>query len=165
MNLIVAVDDSWGIGTDNKLLVSLKEDMAFFRRMTKGKVVVMGRKTLESLPGKKGLPDRTNIVMTRSPDFKADRCTVVSTDDDLFHEIARYEPDDVFIIGGESIYRQFYSLCDKLYITKIYADFGADSFMVNVDMDKNFHIIEESRMYTENGINYKFFTYERIGNE
>lgn len=162
MNLIVAVDDRWGIGADNGLLASIPGDMAFFKRMTGGKVVVMGRKTLESLPGGRGLPGRTNIVMTRQPGFTAERCIVVRSDEELFAELARFDTDDVFIIGGASIYSRFYAMCDKLYVTRMYADLGADTFMVNLDEDDGFEITEESCMYSENGIDYKFYTYERV---
>ena len=92
MNMIVAADSRWGIGKNNGLLASLPSDMKYFREHTAGKVVVMGRKTLESLPGKRGLPGRTNIVLTTRPDFEAERCITVNSEEELFERIAAYEP-------------------------------------------------------------------------
>lgn len=165
MNLIVAVDEKWGIGRDNELLASVPGDMEYFKQKTMNKVVVMGRKTLESLPKKRGLPKRVNYVLTRRPDFEAERCIVVHSEEELMAELDRFPPDDVFIIGGDSIYRRFYERCDKLYITKMYADLGADRFMVNLDEDDRFAVTWESDLQHENGIDYRFLVYERAGAE
>ena len=89
MNLIAAVDKNWGIGLKNKLLVSIPDDMKFFRQTTTGKVVVMGRKTLESFPGGKPLKNRVNIVMTRDKDYRADGAVVVHDLDELHEELKK----------------------------------------------------------------------------
>ena len=162
MNLIVAVDENWGIGCNNELLANIPGDMAYFKEKTMDKVVVMGRKTLESLPGKRGLPKRTNIVMTTQQDFEAERCIVVHNDEELAEELSKYDTDDVFLIGGGSIYKKYYGLCEKLYVTKMYANLNADTFMVDLDMMDDFVISWESAMQHENGIDYKFFVYERV---
>ena len=99
MDLIVAAAKSWGIGKDNGLLASLPTDMKYFKEHTMGKVVVMGRKTLESLPGKKGLPKRTNIVLTTNPDYEAERCIIVNSEDELFEKLSEYDPEEVMLIG------------------------------------------------------------------
>ena len=161
MNLIVAVDKNWGIGKDNHLLASLPGDMKYFKEQTMGKVVVMGRKTYESIPGGKGLPKRTNIVMTSNTDYSADGAIVVHNEQELFDEIKKYDAEDVFLIGGASLYNKYYKLCDKLYITRIDADLGADTFITNMDEDSNFEIISESENQSDNGIEYKFLIYER----
>ena len=161
MNLIVAADNKWGIGKDGKLLAHLPTDMKYFREHTEGKAVVMGRKTLESLPGKKGLPKRVNYVLTKNPDFKAERCIAVNTEDELWDAISRYEPDNVWLIGGASLYNWFYSMCDRLYVTKMDADLDADTFITNFDEDPDFEIISESEPITENGITYRFVVYEK----
>lgn len=161
MNLIVAVDERWGIGCDNALLASIPGDLKYFKEKTTGKVVVMGRRTLESMPGGRGLPNRTNFVMTSRPEFTAERCCVVHSEAELAEALAEYPSEDIFIIGGESIYRKFYERCDKCYVTKMYADLGADRFMVNLDEDARYRVTWQSEKQEENGIPYRFFLYER----
>lgn len=161
MNLIVAADSKWGIGKDGGLLAHLPSDMKYFREHTEGKAVVMGRKTLESLPGRKGLPKRVNYVLTSNPDFRAERCVAVHSEDELWDALSRFDPDDVWLIGGASLYNWFYTLCDRLYVTKIDGDLGADAFITNFDEDPGFEIISESEPITENGITYRFVVYQK----
>ena len=161
MDLIVAADRNWGIGKDGGLLADLPTDMKYFREHTTGKVVVMGRKTLESLPGKKGLPKRTNIVLTTNPDYEAERCTIVNSEDELFEEISKYEPEEVMRMGGGAMYNKYYKLCDKLYVTKIDAVLGADTFIANFDEDPDFEVASESEPITENGLTFKFVVYKK----
>ena len=161
MDLIVAADKKWGIGKDGGLLASLPSDMAYFKEHTMGKVVVMGRKTLESLPGGRGLPKRTNIVLTTKKDYEAERCIIVNSEKELFEKIAEYDPDDVMLIGGGAMYRKYYKHCDKLYVTKIDADLGADTFIPDFDEDPNYEITSESGPITENGLKFHFVIYEK----
>lgn len=161
MNLIVAVDNKWGIGRDNGLLAHLPGDMAYFKAITTGKTVVMGRKTLESMPGKRGLPNRTNYVLTTNPDYEAERCIVVHSDEELMKALAGLEPDEVFLIGGATMYNKYYKMCDKLYITKMDADLNADTGIVNIDEDPDYEVVSESEPMTENGVTYRFLVYER----
>jgi dihydrofolate reductase len=161
MNLIVAADSRWGIGKNGGLLADLPTDMKYFREHTRNRVVVMGRRTLESLPGKKGLPKRVNFVLTSNADFEAERCTVVHSEDELWEALSKYEPDEVFLIGGATLYNRFYKYCDKLYVTKIDADLGADIFIVDFDKDPDFEIISESKPVTENGLTYRFVIYKK----
>lgn len=161
MNMIVAVDHNWGIGRDNGLLASVPGDMAFFKSTTMDKVVVMGRKTLESMPGKRGLPKRINYVLSSNKEFEAERCIVVNTEEELFEALEQYNPDDVFLIGGASLYNKYYELCDKLYITKMQADLNADTFIANIDKDDRFEVSYESELHEDNGIKYRFYTYVR----
>jgi dihydrofolate reductase len=121
----------------------------------------MGRRTLESLPGKKGLPKRTNYVLSANQDFEAEGCIVVHSENELFDEIDRYPPDKVFLIGGASLYNRFYRYCRKLYVTRIEADLGADAFIVNFDEDPDFEIVSVSDPVTENGITFRFTVYEK----
>lgn len=162
MNLIVAVDNKWGIGKDGGLLAHVPGDMKYFREMTTGKVVVMGRKTLESMPGKKGLQNRTNYVLTTKEDYAAEGCNIVHSEQELFDAISQYEPDEVFLIGGAALYNAYYNLCDKLYITKMNADLGADTFIVNIDEDPDYKVTSESEVHSENGIDYKFCVYTKF---
>ena len=162
VNLIVAVDRKWGIGRDGGLLASLPTDMKYFRKMTSGKVVVMGRKTLESMPGRKGLPNRTNYVLTSNPSYEADGCIIVNTPEELWTELAKHDTDDVFLIGGAAIYNAFYKLCDRLYITKIDADLCADTFIVNMAEDTDFELETESEPVDENGLSFRFTVYKNV---
>lgn len=162
MNLIVAVDNKWGIGKDGGLLAHVPGDMKYFKEMTTGKVVVMGRKTLESMPGGKGLPNRINYVLTTKEDYEAEGCNIVHSEEELFDAVSKYEPDEVFLIGGAALYNAYYNLCDKLYITKMDADLGADTFIVNIDEDPDYKVTSESEVHSENGINYIFCVYTKV---
>lgn len=161
MNLIAAADESWGIGKDGGLLVHLPGDLRYFKEKTKGKVVVMGRTTLESLPGAKPLPNRTNIVLTRDESFEREGCIVVHSMEQLLDECANYDPEDVMIIGGEQIYIQLIRQCERLFITKIFGDFNADKHLMNVDKMRSFELVWESDVMNENGISYQFLEYRR----
>ncbi|MBC5754502.1 dihydrofolate reductase [Roseburia sp. BX0805] len=161
MNLIAAVDKNWAIGYQNKLLTSIPEDMKFFRQTTTGKVVVMGRKTLESFPGKKPLKNRTNIVLTKNPSYQAEGVIVVHNEDELREELKKYDSEDIFVIGGESIYRQFLDECDKAYITKIEYAYTADAYFPNLDEKEEWKITAESEEHTCFDLEYFFLTYEK----
>ena len=161
MDLIVAADRKWGIGKNGGLLAHIPTDMKYFRDHTMGKTVVMGRKTLESMPGGKGLPGRTNYVLTSQRGFSAERCITVCSIDELREELAEYDPDDVFLIGGATLYNRLYKECNRLYVTKIDADLDADTFIVNFDDDPDFEIESESAPVTENGLTYRFTVYKK----
>ena len=120
MNMIVAADINCGIGKDGGLLTHLSGDLKYFKEKTLGKVVVMGRKTLESLPGGKPLPGRTNIVLTSNPDFNKEGCIVVRNMDELRSKCSEYPEDMVMIIGGAMLYNALMEECESLFITKIY---------------------------------------------
>ena len=133
MNIIVAVDKNWAIGNDNKLLVSIPQDMKFFRETTTGKVVVMGRKTLESFPGGQPLKKRTNIVLTRDKNYQVKDAIVVHTVDELLQELKKYDEEEIYVIGGESIYRQMLPYCRVAHVTKINHAYEADTYFPNLD--------------------------------
>jgi len=161
MNLIVAVDQNWGIGKDGALLCSIPGDLKYFKAKTTGKVVVMGRSTLESMPNGKPLPNRTNIVLTRRTDFEVEGAIIVHDMEELKYEINKYVADDVFIIGGASVYNELIESCDTLYITKIYHTFDSDVKIKNVDEMPQFKVAWKSDIWEENGFNYQFFEYKR----
>ena len=161
MNLIVACDKNWGIGKDGSLLCNIPGDLKYFKEKTMGKTVVMGRSTLESLPGGKPLPNRTNIVMTHRADFTKEGVIVVHSMDQLIEELNNYEPDDVMIMGGATVYNELMTLCDKLYITKIDHEFDADVFIKNADELPQFKVVWKSEVFTENGYSYQFYEYRR----
>lgn len=160
MNLIVAVDKNWGIGKSNDLLFSIPKDMKFFRETTTGKTVIMGRNTLESFPNKKPLPKRRNIVITSNTSYEIDGAEIVNSID----EAVKTAPDDAFVIGGSSIYRQMLDYCDTAYITKVEADGNADCFFPNLDLNKDFELIYQSEPVEDNGYTLTFCTYKRCNN-
>ncbi len=161
MKTIVAVDRNWGIGKDGSLLCHIPGDLKYFKNKTRGKVVVMGRTTFESLPGKRPLPDRVNIVRSRNPDFQPEGCITCKSMDALFKVLQDYDGEDVFIIGGEDIYRQFSPHCSSYLVTKINADFEADKHFENLDMRRDLELAEESEPQNENGMEYRFTEYKR----
>jgi dihydrofolate reductase len=162
MIAIAATDTRWGIGLGGALLADLPGDRAYFRECTMGKIVVMGRKTLESLPGGKPLPSRVNIVLSRNPSFRAD-CEVFSSFEDCVSRLSAAEPGSVYIAGGAEIYRQFLPYCDACLITKIDATFTSDSFFPNLDADDAFECVWEGEPRCENGFAYRFTRYARKG--
>ena len=162
MNLIVAVDKNWAIGRNNKLLVSIPDDMKFFRQTTTGKVVVMGRKTLESFPNGQPLKNRVNIVLTSDKNYKVKDAIVVHDLDELHKELEQYNSEDVYVIGGESIYRQLLDECDVAHITKIDYAYDADAYFPNLDEKEEWQITEDSDEQTYFDLEYYFLKYERI---
>lgn len=164
MDLIVAADKNWGIGNKGGLLCHLPGDMRFFKAVTTGGVVVMGRATLESFPKKKGLPDRINLVLTRDLSWSAEGVTAVHSLKELEEELEKYPEKPVHIIGGESIYRALYKRCSVCFVTRIDKTFEADRHIADLDRDPDFQLAEESPEQEENGIRYRFVKYIRKGN-
>lgn len=162
MNLIVAVDKNWAIGCNNRLLVSIPSDMKFFRETTMGKVVVMGRKTLESFPGGQPLKNRTNIVITSDSDYKVKAAIVVPSIEAAVEELKKYEEEDIFVIGGESIYRQMLPYCKTAYVTKIDHAYDADTFFPNLDEMEDWKLTGVTEEQTYFDLEYVFARYERI---
>ena len=159
MKLIVAVSENWGIGKDNDLLFDIPQDMKFFREQTMGKTVILGRKNLESFPGKKPLPKRTNIILTRDEAFACEGAVIChSIEEVLAHPAA---DDDAYVIGGEEIYRQLLPYCDTCFVTKVKATVPAQKFMVNLDLLPEWEIAYESEEIEDNGYTIKFCRFER----
>ena len=119
MKLIVAVDNEWNIGYKGDLLFHIPDDMKFFRSQTIGKVVVMGRKTLESFPNHKPLKDRTNIILSRNSDYSVENAEVVNSVEALCQRLKDYDSSEVYVIGGEAIYKKLLPLCDTAIITHV----------------------------------------------
>ena len=161
MNIIVAADKNWGIGKDNKLLVSIPADMKFFRETTTGNVVVMGRKTLESFPGGLPLKRRTNIVLTKDVNYQVKDAVLVHSVEELLEELKKYDSENVYVIGGDSVYRQLLPYCDIAHVTKIDFGYEEDSYFPNLDEDPQWHVAAESEEQTYFDLEYKFVRYER----
>lgn len=191
MKAIVAADRAWNIGKDGGLLAHLPGDLRYFKEITKGKAVVMGRATYESLPGQRPLPYRTNIVMTANPAAfrekfarqigacKDGRVIVVRNEDELWAEIGLgcgmnradgaqengtapgNAGEDVFVIGGGQIYRLLLPCCDEVYVTRLDEEFEADTAFPNLDKDESFTCVWTSENQEENGIQYQFTVYRK----
>lgn len=142
MKLIVNIDRNGGIGRNGELLVHIKEDMKRFKELTVGNTVVMGRKTLESLPGGKPLPGRINVVLTRNVDYRADGVRICHS----VEEIIGLD-GEVFVIGGGEIYAQLLDFCDTAYITCTDIDGDADAFMPKLDNSWKLQECEQKNGY------------------
>ena len=162
MNLIAAVDQNWAIGNKNELLVRSPADQKFFRETTTGKVVVMGRKTLESFPNGLPLKNRTNIVLTHDHTYKVPGAVVVHDMDELHEELKKYDSEDIYVIGGETIYRQLLDECDVAHITKIDYAYDADAYFPNLDERPEWKITADSEEQTYFDLEYYFYRYERV---
>ena len=161
MNLIACVDANWAIGKNNQLLVKIPADMKFFRETTTGKVVVMGRKTLESFPNGQPLKNRTNIVLTHDRNYRVADAIVVYSMDELHEELKKYPSEDIYIIGGESIYRQMVDECDVAHITKVDFAYDADAHFPNLDEKPEWVVTADSEEQTYFDLEFYFYKYER----
>lgn len=164
MNIIVAVDKNWAIGYQNKLLISIPADMRFFRDVTTNKVVIMGKNTLESFPGGLPLKNRVNIVIALEKDYKVNGATVVYSIEEALEEAKKYKSEDIYIIGGASIYRQMLPYCNVAHITKIDYAYQADTYFPNLDEMKDWELAEETEEQTYYDLSYTFCRYEKKKN-
>ena len=161
MNLIVAVDENWAIGYKNELLIRIPADMKMFRQETTGKVVVLGRKTLETFPNGQPLKNRTNIILSTKKDYQVKDAIVVHSIEELLEELKNYPSEDIYIIGGETIYRQMLPYCDVAHVTRIDRKYEADVFFPNLEEDGNWNITAESDEQSYFDTTYTFVKYER----
>lgn len=161
MQMIVAAAENWAIGRDGALLWHIPEDMKFFRNMTTGNVVVMGRKTLDSFPGGKPLKNRTNLVLTRERGFSRAGVLTVHSVDEAVEQLKAYGPEQVFVAGGGDIYRQFLPLCDTAYVTRVYKSFQADTFFPDLDQDPDWELSYTGEKKGWDGLSFAFTTYKR----
>lgn len=160
MDLIVAVTSDWGIGKGNDLLVHIPEDMRFFREKTKGSVVIMGRRTLESFPGGNPLKGRVNIVFTRDESYAKDGVVTVGSLPALFSELSALGREDVFVIGGGEIYSLLLPYCRRAYVTKVGTLVPASVYFPNIDKLENWKLTYESEEKPHDGVSFRFTTYE-----
>ncbi|NLM13106.1 MAG: dihydrofolate reductase [Epulopiscium sp.] len=162
MNLIVAVDNNWGIGCRGDLLQRIPEDMKYFKEKTLGKVVVMGRTTFESLPNKKPLKDRINIILTTNKAYKVDGAIICHSLEKLLDVLKGYSDDEIYIIGGESIYNLLLPYCSRAYVTKIKNQYEADTFFPNLDKKEEWKLVEEGDLKEYKDILFQFTIYENL---
>ncbi len=161
MNCIVAVDENWAIGYKNELLVRIPADQKFFRQETTGKVVVLGRKTLETFPQGRPLPNRINIIVSTKKDYEVKDAIVVHSIEELLEELKKYDTNDVYIIGGDSIYKQMLPYCDTAHVTKIDRAYEADTYFPNLDEMEEWEITADSDEQVYFDLTYHFLKYER----
>ena len=158
MDAIVAVYDDWGIGKDGTQPIALSTDRKFFRETTRGAMVIVGRRTIDDFPGKKPLPGRVNVALTRS-DMEIPGFTVCHSPEDAA-ELAK-SAEKAMVIGGGTIYRQMLSFCDRAYVTKVHVNPESDTYFLNLDEDENWELSEILQSGEENGISYEMCLYTR----
>jgi len=163
ISLIAALSLNRVIGKNNDLPWRLPDDMKYFMESTKGHYVIMGRKNYQSLPDKfRPLPNRTNIVITRSQDFKAPGCQVVHTLNDALEITRKANQQQVFIIGGAEIYALALPLANRLYLTEIQAEVVGDTYFPEVNMttwkelSRRRHLADDRHLFA-----FDFVVYER----
>ncbi len=167
MNAIVAVDRNWAIGNKGDLLVSIPADHRMFRQKTMDSVIIYGRKTLETFPMGQPLDRRENIILSANPDYKVKNALVVHSTGELSAFLeegkkdGKFTDDDIFVIGGESVYRQLLPWCDTVFVTKIDYAYEADAYYPNLDLDPEWEMTQESEEQTYFDIPYTFAVYSR----
>lgn len=159
MEAIVAVYSDWGIGSEGTQPVVLKADRAHFRRITEGAAVIVGRRTLGDFPGGRPLKGRYNIVVTRQ-ELQIEGAQVVHSTEEALSAASRHPR--TLVIGGASIYRQFFPYMDKVYITKIEAAPQSDSFFPNLDTAEDWRCTIQGDWQEEDGLRYCFCEYRRL---
>ena len=162
MIAVLSADKNWAIGYKGDLLVKIPNDMKMFRTLTTGNVIVMGRKTLESFPNGQPLPNRVNIVMTQNPDYQAKCCVIVHSTEELLEELKNYPDKQVYVVGGESIYRELLPFCEEAYVTRIDYEYQADRYFPNLDEMEDWEMYEEGEEETFFSIEYYFNKYRRV---
>ncbi len=164
MKAIVAADKNWGIGLKGKLLVQIPADQKFFRETTTGNVVVMGRKTLESLPHGAPLKDRVNIILTHGNTLMPEGAETAHSLEELSEILKRYEGREIYCIGGAKVYEELLPLCEECLVTKIDESYEADAFFPDLDKDPEWELVrdgseQEERTYFD--VVYHFLKYRR----
>lgn len=157
MNAIVAVDENWGIGRNGQLLARISADLRRFKALTTGHAVILGRKTLQTFPGGRPLPGRENLIMSTTMDAAPEGAKVFRDLDSLLD----YAPEDAFVIGGETVYRELLPYCGKAYVTKIHQTFDADAFFPALDDLDGWKVTETEGPFEESGLRFSYVTYER----
>ena len=162
MNMIVAADANWAIGNKGQLLVRIPADHRMFRQETLNKVVIYGRKTLETFPMGRPLEQRVNIILSRNPGLQVKDAVVVHDVEEAVKAASEYDPEDVYVIGGESIYRQMLPYCDVCHVTRIDRAFEADAYFPDLDSDPEWTVTADSEEQTYFDLTYRFVKYERV---
>ena len=158
MKVIAAVDENWAIGRNGDQLIYISEDLKHFKALTTGHPVILGRKTLATVPGGRPLKGRRNLILSRDPGFAPPEAEVFSS----LEELLAAAPQDAFVIGGASVYQALLDRCDTACITRIEAAFpGTDCWFPNLDERPEWKIAEEGPVLEEKGVRFRYVTYER----
>lgn len=160
MELIVAVDNNWAIGNKDNLLVSIPEDHKFFRQVTMGNVVILGRKTLAGFPNGLPLAGRDNIILSRNKNFSVKGGIVVHSEEELFEQLKNFKDRKIFVIGGGTIYEMLLPYCKYAHVTKIDYNYEADTYFPNLDKMDNWRVIGDSDEHTYFDLEFYFYKYE-----
>lgn len=161
MNIIVAVDENWAIGCRGDLLVRIPADHKMFRQETLGKVVVLGRKTMDTFPGGMPLQGRTNLILTRNPDYQVKGGIVIHSVEELLEKLKDYDTKDVYVIGGDSVYRQLLPYCDTAHVTRIDRAYEADAYFPDLEQSGEWEVTADSEEQSYFDTTYHFVKYER----
>lgn len=161
MNIIVAVDANWAIGNKGELLVSIPQDHKMFREETLGKTIVFGHRTLDTFPQKKPLDGRLNIILSKDTDLTVKGAVVVNSLEELKKELEKVRSEDVYIIGGDSVYKQLLPMVDVVHVTKIDCEYEADAYFPNLDESEEWEITDSSEEQYYFDLTYFFLKYER----
>lgn len=159
MNLIVNVTKNWGIGYRNQLLVSISRDLRRFRSLTEEKTVILGRKTLETFPGGRPLKNRINIIMSTNEHYAVEGAQVVHSREELKQALCGIPEDDIFVIGGASVYEELLPYCRRAYVTMTEAELPADRYFPNLDELPDWEPEETSAFETEKGLRFRYRNY------
>ncbi len=162
MNIWVTVDSNWAIGNGEQLLIRIPRDHKFLLEETAGKVVVMGRKALQIMPQGLPLQGRTNIVLSGNKGLQVKGANVVHSPEELRRELEHYSSEDIYVIGGESVYAQLLPYCDVAYVTKMDHAYAANKYFPNLDKSSEWRLVEDSDEQTYFDIAYEFLKYERV---
>lgn len=162
MELIVNVTENWGIGFENRLLVSISADLRRFRQLTEGKTVILGRKTLATFPGGRPLKNRVNLVLTTDPSFAAGDAVIVPSEQALFQALRQYPRDSLCVIGGASVYRLLLDYCDTARVTRTFVRPEADAFFPDLDARENWRAATHSEIQEENGLRFQYIDYVNL---
>lgn len=159
MIAIVNVTPDWGIGKDGRLLVAVKDDLKRFRRLTEGKTVIYGRKTLSTFPGGKPLKNRRNLILSGTRGYAVEGAEVCRSVEEVMERIKDTPSDEVFLIGGASVYRQLLPYCERAFVTMTYTQEDADSFFPDLDALPDWEQVAASEHMEENGVTYQYIDY------
>lgn len=166
MNMIFAIDKNWSIGNKGELLFRIPEDLKRFKRITEENIVIMGRKTLESLPGGKPLENRINIVLTKNKNYKKEKVKIVNSIEELDILLENINPEkrlEEFLIGGGEIVEQLIHRCTKAYITRVSEEVDkVDTKIPDLDRNPEWKLIEESEQEIYENLKYKYLIYRRV---
>lgn len=159
MNCIVNVTENWGIGRENQLIAPISADLKRFRRLTSGKVVILGRKTLATFPGGAPLKNRVNLVLSSDRALIINGATVAHNLQELFEQCRQYPEDDLWVIGGASIYELLLPYCKAAQITRTFSRPQADRFFPDLDALENWSVTHASKQMEEDGISFQYLDY------